>query len=166
MRDRAIALAQQGFRVFPLKPNSKLPAVREFHIVASRDPAVVYAMWTDSDGNSTDNNIGISGDGLLILDVDTRDGRQGEVSLQKVVAEYGLDLHTVEARTPTGGRHLFYRLPPGEQVRNSCDLLGPGLDVRGYHGYVVGVGSVVPKGEYTWVRAPWNLWTQAPAGTA
>ena len=154
MRDKAIALAKHGFRVFKLRPHSKLPAVKNFPEAASHDLDVVYREWTGPDGKSTEHNIGISTRGMMVLDVDTRDGKDGEATLKKVVDLYGLDLDTITSQTPTGGRHIFYGLKDGVQVRNSCDKFGPGLDIRGHNGYVVAPGSVVPKGEYRWLIPP------------
>jgi len=154
MRDKALALARMGFAVFPLKPLSKTPAVKRFYEAASSDLDKVAAMWTGSQGESLNNNIGISTDTLCVLDIDNKNGSNCEAALEKLVAEYELDLDTPTTLTPTGGKHLFYRVPPGMQVANTVGKLGPGIDTRGYHGYVVGPGSIVAKGEYRWLRSP------------
>src|SRR5207344_957678 len=94
---------------------------------------------------------------LLVIDIDNKGEKAGELGILKVISEQGLspeDFVTVEARTPTGGRHLFYRLPEGCTVQNTVSKLAPGVDTRGFHGYVVGPGSVVADGEYQWVRPP------------
>ena len=153
MRDRALAVARLGLRVFPLKAMGKTPAVKRFYDVATSDPAAVAKMWTGADGESLNWNIGISTDNLLVIDVDNKHGKNGDATLAKLATEHGLDLNTPTSLTPTGGRHLFYRLPPGEYViTNSVNKLGPGIDIRGYHGFVVAPGSVVPAGEYRWSK--------------
>jgi AAA domain/Bifunctional DNA primase/polymerase, N-terminal len=117
----------------------------------------VAAMWTAPDGSSLNYNIGINAKDLLVIDIDNKGEKAGELGLLKVMMGLGLkpeDFVTIEARTPTGGRHLFYRLPEGTTVQNTVGKLASGVDTRGFHGYVVGPGSVVADGEYEWVRPP------------
>ena len=165
MREKAVALAKMGFRVFPLKAGTKdiliyphnkpKPPKREYHKhIPSSDPGDVAAMWTGANDKALNYNIGINTDDLLVIDVDNKSGKSGDLSLLQLVMENGLEVTTVEARTPTGGRHLFYKLPEGLSVRNTASKLASGIDTRGHHGFVVAAGSVVPKGEYQWVRAP------------
>jgi hypothetical protein len=162
MRERAVALARMGYRVFKLREDGprdekgrapgKLPAVEAYFDVASSDPARVYEMWTcPVSGVPLHNNIGISTDGLLVIDVDTKDGKRGAESLELLVDVLGLDTNTREARTASGGRHLYYRMS-GREVKNSASKIAPGIDIRGYHGYVVAPGSIVDGNEYTWAN--------------
>jgi hypothetical protein len=83
----------------------------------------------------------LTGDGLIVNDVDVKNGKDGLNSL----LELDLPLDTLTVRTPSGGMHLYYKGPP---VANSAGKLGEGLDVRGYHGYVVAPGSIVGGGRY------------------
>jgi hypothetical protein len=157
MRDKAVALATLNLRVFPLKPKGKTPIVKAFYDVASCDPIKVAAMWTGPDGESTEHNIGISTDGILVLDVDAKHGKNGFATLAQLVRDLGLDLNTVSAMTPSGGHHYYFVLPPGTDpasVPNSSEKVGPGIDTRSYHGFVVAPGSVTDKGEYRWIRPP------------
>ncbi len=165
MRDRAIALARQGFSVFPLAKGTKnqpivpagfaRPPKGKYHdMIPSSDPDVVARMWTNGHG-PREYNIGINTNRLLVVDVDNKNGKDGEAAWRAL----GFDECTIEARTPTGGRHLFYWLPTdgarfGIAARNTAGNLGVGVDTRGWHGYVVAPGSIVPAGEYTWTRAP------------
>ena len=72
-RDHAADGARRGFPVFRLPANAKKPPPEGFFKVATNDPAKAYEMWTCpvSDDPLTDN-IGISCDNLLVLDVDTK----------------------------------------------------------------------------------------------
>jgi hypothetical protein len=163
MRERAVAIARMGYRVFKLQEDGprdekgrapgKLPAVKAFFDEASSDPARVYEMWTEAvSGDPLHNNIGISTDGLLVVDVDTKDGKKGAESLELLVDAIGLGTATREARTTSGGRHLYYRMPGGEQVAGSAGKVAPGIDIRGHHGLVVAPGSFVDGKEYTWAN--------------
>lgn len=96
-----------------------------------------------NDFDQGDHNIGVSTTGLLVLDVDNR--KQGSDSLDILEMLNGALPTTYLVATPNG-RHYYFR--PPHDVANSASKLGDGLDVRGFHGYVVGAGSVVDGVEY------------------
>jgi hypothetical protein len=83
--------------------------------------------------------------GVFVLDLDLKDGKNGYASLLALAQgnDTPADLipNTTAVETPTGGIHLYFRLPPGVFVKNSRGLLGEGIDVRGEGGFVVGPGS-------------------------
>ena len=74
--------------------------------------------------------------GVFVLDVDVSKGKDGLGELAKL----GPIPATYTVETPTGGRH-FYFAHPGRRVLTSGGALGPGLDIRGDGGFVVGPGS-------------------------
>ncbi len=146
--DSALYLASLGFRVFPLRPGSKFPMWRGWTEDATCNVAVVEKIWTAR----PDSNIGIGTtyytngtewNGLGV-DVDNKNGRRGTDS---AIALGELLPETFVQKTPTGGYHYLYKSP--SPLSNRVGSLGPGLDTRGYHGYVVGAGSMVPAGQYT-----------------
>lgn len=144
----ALRLAARGFRVFPLEPGSKLPAIEDWPHRATSDPDKVRTLWTcPVMGWTQDFNIGVAtGKGLVVLDVDTKKV-DGNASLLDLQLEYnGTVTNTLEVGTPSGGRHLYFMCP--DEVRNSVNALGPGLDVRGKGGYVVGPGSRIGDRDY------------------
>jgi hypothetical protein len=97
-------------------------------------------------------NIGIcagKNSGLVLLDVDPEHG--GRESLKT----YPKITDTLEVTTGSGGSHYYFRHPQNQEVRNSAGKLGPGLDVRGHHGYVVAPPSKhISGGTYKWVIDP------------
>lgn len=137
--DHALALAAQGFYVFPLLPGSKKPAVPAWQRVATRDPERIRALFRDG------QNIGIAtgrfgdNEALLVADVDNKAGKRGDESILTLELEGHEFPETLESRTPTGGRHLFYRVPTA--VRQGVENIGPGIDTRSAGGYVVAPGS-------------------------
>lgn len=149
----ALALAGQGFHVFPLVPGSKLPLIDEYPTRATRDPDQIRRWWTcPITGLVHDYNVAISTTrfqddaALLVVDVDNKGAKHGDDQIEALKSE-GLVLPpTRETRTPTGGRHLFYRVPT--PLRQGANVLGPGVDTRSFGGYVVGVGSSVDAGDY------------------
>lgn len=145
----ALALAEQGFHVFRLTPGQKTPARTGWQREATCDPERVRKLWGDKDWN-----IGIFtgrfGDGraLLVVDVDTKNGKDGN----KTILAHELDGRDVpltrEHSTPTaaGGRHLIYWV--NAPVKQGVEVLGHGLDVRSHGGYIVAPGSTVEAGTY------------------
>lgn len=143
--DAALALAAEGFKVFPVAAGQKKPPLLNgWPQKATSVLSEVRMFWLAV----PDANIGIHCEGLLVLDVDIKKG--GDDALGKLDITEGLPA-TRTAHTPSGGRHLIYRLPAGHGgVANSVGLLGPGLDVRSAGGYIVAAGSEVAGGAYTW----------------
>lgn len=143
--EHALALAAKGFRVFPIKPGEKAPPLLNgWPQRASSDPDTVRDFWIAV----PDANIGISCEGLLVVDVDVKKG--GDESYERLDLVEGF-VPTLATRTPSGGRHLFYRL--GEDtagVSNSVGAVGDGIDIRSTGGYVVAPGSAVAAGTYEW----------------
>lgn len=154
--DIAKGLASQGFQVFPLVPEGKTPAVAGFKSKASDKAEQVESLWTrlDAEGNPRvvdDYNVGVytgrfRGMHLLVLDVDTKDGKEGEASLANLEDEHGALPETYTVRTATGGLHYYFLT--SEPVRSSASRVGKDLDIRGEGGYVVGPGSTVKAGTY------------------
>lgn len=142
--EAALALAARGFKVFPIKAGEKAPPLIAAwqHNAVSKEQYV--RAWWEAHPNA---NIGIHCEGMLVIDVDVKKG--GDASLGMLEDALGLDPLTLTTRTPTGGRHLFFALPPDHPgVANGVDTLGPGLDVRSTRGYVVAPGSEVAAGRY------------------
>lgn len=136
--DAARALAAAGWRIHPLRHNSKLPQWKEWQHRAAADASHWIA--------DPSANIGIAtGAGFFVLDVD---GPQGLASLQALAAEHGDLPPTLTARTASGGLH--YYLSSAESVRNSASKIGAGLDCRGSGGYCVASPSVIDGVRYQW----------------
>jgi len=143
MRSAALAYAERGWRVHPLRPASKLPGLNRWQEKATADSATIQG-WLESD---PDSNIGIAtGAGLLVLDVDTKNRHDGHATLAGLQAQHGVLPRTFTVRTPSGGTHFYFATLA--DVRNSAGKLGDGLDIRGAGGYVVAPPSVTPAGCY------------------
>jgi putative DNA primase/helicase len=157
----ALALAAQGFHVFPVVAGGKLPAIEAFPEKATRDEAQLTAWFRCSIfGHDHGHNVGIYtgrfGDdpaiSLCVIDVDDKGDKHGSQELEKLVAG-GLELPTTYTQhTASGGRHLVYRT--ATPVANNAGKLGPGIDVRGTGGFIVGAGSATDKGAYSADGAP------------
>lgn len=106
-------------------------------------------------------NVGIvtgSASSFFVVEIDTVKGHNvdGDATLAVLTRTHGPLPETVAAVSPSGSRHFYLRMPAdGEGVKNSEGKIGPGIDVRGDGGMVLGVPSVKPgKGVYRWMRAP------------
>jgi hypothetical protein len=93
---------------------------------------------------------GIACSGRMVgLDLDRKNGVDGAATLNRLAREHGFEVpQTVTVCTPSRGFHLWLTVPEGVTVPNSVGRLGPGIDIRGTGGYVVGPGSTGRNGEY------------------
>lgn len=161
--DWALHYAQaMGWYVFPGKKDGKkgkVPLVKWGRgletfdpsqdlraFAATRDPALIAAWWE----RWPDAEIGIDTgrSGLIVLDVDVRDDKDGERELANLLAICGDLPPTLEQRTPSGGRQLVFTSD------TLCRSLATkeGLDVRSRGGMIF-VPSAKPDRTWTW-RAP------------
>lgn len=107
-------------------------------------------------------NIGIVvPNGMMVLDVDTKSN--GPTTLADLEAAHGPLPNTLTATTPTGGKHIWLRLPPGAEVGNRV-AIAPGLDVRAAGGYVVAPPSAINGIAYSWDN--WNPAKDGPPAIA
>ncbi|WP_104668687.1 bifunctional DNA primase/polymerase [Ensifer adhaerens] len=149
--EHALRLAERGFYVFPVAPDGKLPAIKDWVNKATREPEQISKWWSNRD-----YNIGISttrfGDdkALCVVDVDTKDGKDGERSLLQLELQ-GQELPvTLEQATPSGGRHLVYLVDA--PLRQGVDVLGNGLDIRSRGGFILGPGSEIGGRKYAQIN--------------
>lgn len=141
--DAALALVRRGFKVFPIAPGTKnKPLLAGWPQLATSDERLIEMQWGPN--GTPDANIGIHCEGMVVIDVDVK--KDGDKSLQLLELTHGLP-HTFTVRTPSGGRHIYFRTRT--DVPNSVEMLGRGLDIRSGGGYVVGPGSRSGAGEYS-----------------
>jgi len=149
----ALRLSKQGFRVFPLVPNGKIPAITgDWQEVATRDPAKIERLWTDPVfGTEQDYNIGIALDrDVIVVDVDTRDGKKGDESLRLWEACNEQLPETYTVTTASGGQHRYFSVDDSSGFPKE---LCKHVDLKGYGGYVVAPGSTIGGNGYVGVRS-------------
>lgn len=153
--EQALALAEEGFYVFPIKKNQKTPAHDGWQQEATFNAETVTELFD----NKRDYNIGIlatkyfkfSGHvtaevALVVVDVDTKDGKQGNQTMLEHDM-LGNDFPpTLEFITASGGRHLvyFYDYP----ISGGANKLGLHVDVKSNGGYIVAEGSTINENPY------------------
>ena len=158
--EQALALAKQGFYVFPVEANGKLPTIKDFPNRATRDIDQIRKWF------SVERNIGIStsrfdnNKSLLVVDIDNKNGKDGDGSIFELELSGHEFPTSLEQATPSGGRHIIY--VTDEPVRQGVDVLGHGLDIRAKGGYILGMGSTLPNGKYQQINGH-NELAQAPS---
>lgn len=144
----ACQFGMRGLRLVPVEHHTRTAILSEWQANASNDLSFIDKHWA-----SGRNNIGLccgpqpAGWNVLMIDVDIQNG--GDRTLAALEAEYGkIDRSTLcFHRTPSGGVHLFFNVPPGMAVTGT-NVLGPGIDARGGHEDNRGCGyGVLPPSE-------------------
>jgi hypothetical protein len=150
----ALAAAGRGWHIFPLVPDGKRPAVRDWEARATTDPGRIERCWT----TGTPYNIGLAcgPSGLVVLDLDVaKPGepipaeyaqcgfRSGGEVLADLQGVHGDIPDTLMIATPSGGEHWYFTAPAGQRLYNTAGRLGWKIDTRSAGGYVVAPGSVI-----------------------
>ncbi|MEU6945691.1 bifunctional DNA primase/polymerase [Streptomyces sp. NPDC046316] len=169
----ALDAASRGWPVFPLRPRDKRPAghpeancpgagrCADGHLVpeqrATTDPNLIRAAWEHKPYNV---GIATGPSGLLVVDLDTLKPKDeegtpdGATSFKALCERAGQAVPaTYRVRTASGGEHLYFTAPAGVRLRSTAGTLARKVDTRGWGGYVVAPGSIVPNGPYAVVDA-------------
>lgn len=163
----ALAAAEHGWPVFPLRPGTKRPALhsearcpgagacerghRKWEQRATTDPDRIHAAWS-----AGAFNIGIATGpaGLVVIDLDVAKGKQdapgGAATFQALCERTGQPVpDTFTLRTASGGEHRYFTAPAGVRLGNTAGTLAPHIDTRAHGGYVVAAGSTIDGCAYT-----------------
>ncbi len=128
-------------------PNGCLDATTDRAVVASWQRRYPHAHWAIATGPES---------GLVVLDVDPQHG--GSTTVAELERAHGQLPDTVTCKTGGSGTHYYFQWPSnGAHVKNSEGgdgrPLGKGVDVRGWHGYVIAPPSGhVSGGTYGWAQ--------------
>ena len=162
-KEHALALAAQGFRVFPLAQGGKEPErAMGWQTRATNDPAKVAGLWTGVIvGNDQPFNIGVAlDDDVLVIDIDVRDGRRGRESLALLEAIYDPLPATYRVQTASGGDHHYFRVPKGLSFAKE---LQTNVDLKTLGGFVLGPRSVIDGKRYAVVSGSPDALAVLPA---
>ena len=144
--EAALKYALRGWRVVPIMPGDKRPALNAWQDLATTNAETITQWFSQQYAG---HGVGIATgetSGIWVLDVDDRD------SLHDLEATHGKLPQTLTSITGSGGEHQVYRWPQdGRTIRNSASGILPGLDVRGEGGQIVAPPTVHPNGRpYEW----------------
>jgi hypothetical protein len=142
----ALRYQHQGYAVLPLarggkRPHRMLGDSGGVHW-ATRDKAMPPWAW----GQDPAANVGVatgSPSRLAVIDMDVKNGAEGPAAFGRFLATYRLVMPTLPAwaATPSGGLHIWLRVPAGVTVPERPGIL-PGVDVKGDGGLVVAPPSM------------------------
>ena len=140
----ALDYASRGRKVFPCGI-SKRPLTKNGLKAATTVQETIKEWWK----KHPDASIGApTGDGFFVLDIDLPDGQKALDALEE---ENSPLPPTLEQRTGSGGRHLFFSVDT--EIRNSAGKLGVNIDIRGDGGYIILPPSRHESGNcYEWVN--------------
>jgi hypothetical protein len=133
--EAAFAYADKDWKVLPLQPRGKTPFKGNGVTHATTDKDQIRSWFSDN----PDINIGIAtGNGLLVLDADSKEAAEGLSNLGP----------TLTVRT-SKGKHFYFQCD--RHFKNSVKTVYEGVDVRSLGGYVVAPPSVHESGvKYQW----------------
>jgi hypothetical protein len=159
LRRAALGLASRGLQIFPCAAKAKTPATSHGLLDATVDPAILARWWAADPAFNVAIATGAAS-GIFIVDID---GPEAEAKLRALEVINGALPPSVEVITPRG-RHIWYRMPPDADVRNSASKIAPGIDVRGTGGYCLVPPSIHPSGKrYCWSVDSANAIAEPPA---
>ncbi|MGR8009629.1 bifunctional DNA primase/polymerase [Streptomyces hypolithicus] len=171
----ALAAAERGWPVFPLRPGDKRPAghperscprtgrCADGHRTpeqrATLDADSITRCW-----QTAPYNVGIATGpaNLVVVDLDIPKADEGAPPPEWDGMADGLDVfatlceragerlptETYTVRTRCGGQHLYFTAPAEKRLRSTADVLGWKVDTRAWGGYVVAAGSIVGGAPY------------------
>jgi hypothetical protein len=156
-----VGLAARGWRLFPVRPGSKVPAIADWSARATTDSDRLARFFRAHPQFNAGIACGPSG--LLVIDCDRGkvEGGQPDIGdggrldgwwhlqqLARRTDQAGAALpDTFTVATPSGGRHLYFGAG-GHGFGNTSRTLGPLLDTRGEGGQVLAPGSRLSAGTY------------------
>lgn len=148
----ALKYAQRGWRIVPIRPGEKRPALTNWTQTATTDTDTITEWFT---GPYQNHGIGIATgpeSGIFVLDIDIAETKAGDETLNDLEQIHGQLPETLTVLTGSGGWHFYYRYPTNLEIRNDAGRrLGPGLDIRGTGGQVVAPPTIHPNGHpYEW----------------
>jgi hypothetical protein len=152
----ALLSGERGWPVIPLHPGTKRPAGHPERTCprtgrcasghrtpeqrATTDPGLIQTAWANRPY-------------VVDLDVPKPEEQEGApdgaTSFKALCERAGQPLPlTYQVRTPSGGSHLYFTVPPGITLKCSVKRLAPHIDTRAWGGYVVAPGSTIEQGVY------------------
>src|SRR5690625_297836 len=152
---------EEGYRVFPLheiNPDGSCGCGKEDCEAQGKHPTMSNwqhtPVWGDDQLDAFDelgwmaSGYGIIvSDGLLVIDVDPRNGgAQGYAQLVEDIPEVAGADFIVETGRKDGGKHIYFKAPAGVALAQPTGGRYPGVDFKS-SGYVVGPGSLHASGQ-------------------
>lgn len=144
MKEYALQYQKLGFSVIPINPKNKMPLI-DFADKLAMTPSEIENFW-DGYPNA---NIALKTTNFFVIDIDKHGKSNGFESLKKW-KHLNLIEPTLQAKTASGGKHLFYFKREDEPITQMIGFL-PGVDIKAHeNNYVLVAPSATDKGQYEW----------------
>jgi hypothetical protein len=146
----ARAYTELGLSVVPVRADQKYPCVpwKAFQGRHATEDELVE--WFADPGARRIGVVTGEISGIFVIDVDYRHGGRDSIS-EEVLADAAIAI----VRSP-GGRHYWFRNPPGKRIR-SRNAWRPGVDKKADRAITLVPPSAGPAGAYEWERMPRGL---------
>ncbi len=138
-----------GWVTLPIKANAKMPYIKGWQSKTSDDNEYLKTVFKETD------NVGVltgKVSGIMVIDVDVK-RTDGMKTLSDLEQEYGELPHTVKAKTPSGGVHLYFKYPQGITLVNKCPV-GESIDIQADGSQCVIYPSNIFGKYYEWENDP------------
>ena len=146
MLDTALAYAERGWYVLPIKPNEKIPLTKHGVKDATTDPEIIAEWWKTWPSANIAIDVGRSG--MMVYDLDPG----SSIKELNEALDGQLPKTELESKTPREGQHLFYALNESDCIPSSASKISKAVDVRSIDGYVLLPPSSTADGKYQWVK--------------
>lgn len=144
MKEYALLYQQKGFSVIPISPTTKRPLI-EFADKPPLDADGINEVWS----KYPNANIALRTTNFFVIDIDKHGQTSGFDSL-KNWEHLNLIEPTLQSKTASGGKHLFYFKRDDIHISQMIGFL-PGVDIKAHeNNYVLVAPSATDKGQYEW----------------
>lgn len=147
LKEQALLYAQNGFKVFPLTPLTKIPMKgTKGSKEATISPTKIKEWWE----KCPQANIGLVTDNFFVLDIDRHaGGKDGFESLKTLENTYDTLPPTLTVKTGNDGLHFYYLKPQGIELPQKVALMD-GADLKAHkNNYVVAPPSIITRQDGT-----------------
>ena len=160
--DAAIFFASRDIPVFPVhtvkegsctcrnaencKSPGKHPIHKNWKSEVTTEKEKIKRMWLAN----PDANVGLAmGNGIVAIDIDVKNGKDGWTEWSKILHRNNSDqITSLIQYTPSGGLHIIMQVKDSSIITGASDALGTGIDIRSNGNILVGGGSQNDKGFY------------------
>lgn len=144
MKEYALQYQKLGFSVLPINPKNKMPLI-DFSDKPAMTALEIEQFWE----GYPNANIALKTTNFFVIDIDRHGKANGFESLKRW--QYlNLIEPTLQAKTASGGKHLFYFKRDDTPITQMIGFL-PGVDIKAHeNNYVLVAPSATSKGQYEW----------------
>lgn len=149
IRKQAIEYTQKGLMCLPSAGNEKRPIVKWQNL--EKISAGTTANYFDKYATKRPGIAILTGErsnGLVVIDIDNKNGHNGLKSIQEWERKHGYFPETWQAETPNGGIHLYFKA--NGQYKSCADVLD-GVDIRAEGGLVIAPPTAINGKSYEFI---------------